>query len=220
MSVISVVAPHPDDETFGCGGLMLKARKAGHELHWIIATAMTEQLFTAERRAKREAEIAAVAEAYGFASVQRLGLPAAQLDAIPMGDIVAKMAAAVRETGTEILYLPNRSDVHTDHRIVFDAGAACAKWFRFPKVRQVLAYETLSETDAAVPYGESFRPNVFVDITEFLARKLEIAELFEGEVLAYPFPRSREAIEALARVRGVAAGYHAAEAFQLLRSLE
>src|SRR5690606_29742387 len=123
-------------------------------------------------------------------------------------------------TGTEILYLPNRSDVHTDHRIVFDAGAACAKWFRFPKVRQVLAYETLSETDAAVPYGESFRPNVFVDITEFLARKLEIAELFEGEVLAYPFPRSREAIEALARVRGVAAGYHAAEAFQLLRSLE
>jgi len=36
-----------------------------------------------------------------------------------------------------VVQLPCRSDVRTDHRLVFDAGLACAKWFRYLSVKGV-----------------------------------------------------------------------------------
>jgi len=56
-----------------------------------------------------------------------------------------------------------------------------------------------------------------VDIEQFLDQKLRAMEIYKSEVGTFPFPRSHEAIRALAAVRGVAAGFKAAEAFQLLR---
>jgi LmbE family N-acetylglucosaminyl deacetylase len=107
--------------------------------------------------------------------------------------------------------------VHTDHRAVFDAGAACAKWFRYNSIRRVFAYETLSETEFTLDAQPPFAPNFFVDITNFLERKLEIMAVYQSEMSEFPFPRSVEAIRALASLRGASSGFRAAEAFQLLR---
>jgi len=62
--------------------------------------------------------------------------------------------------------------------------------------------------------------NVFVDISGFLGKKLKAMEIYSSEMDEFPFPRSRESVEALARVRGATSGFKAAEAFQLLRSCE
>ena len=84
----------------------------------------------------------------------------------------------------------------------------------------MLAYEALSETDFALdPAAPAFRPNVFVDIAEFLQAKLELLAGYGAEIQPFPFPRSREAVEALARVRGAAAGVAAAEGFVLLKGI-
>ena len=83
---------------------------------------------------------------------------------------------------------------------------------------QVTAYETLSETDFGIsPVERAFAPNVFVDISAQMERKEQILSLFESELAAFPFPRSLEAVRALAKVRGAASGYAAAESFMLLR---
>jgi LmbE family N-acetylglucosaminyl deacetylase len=113
--------------------------------------------------------------------------------------------------------LPNRGDAHSDHRTVFDAAVACTKWFRYPTVRRVLAYETLSETDFGLSPGDAFQPNYFVDITTHLEAKLAALQLYESEMHEFPFPRSVAALRALAAIRGAASGFVAAEAFQLLR---
>lgn len=56
---VLVIAPHPDDETLGCGGTLLKLAAQGAELHWMIVTAMTAETgFSAERMAQRQDEIA------------------------------------------------------------------------------------------------------------------------------------------------------------------
>ena len=118
----------------------------------------------------------------------------------------------------EEVFVPHPSDVHTDHRIVFDAAASCTKWFRYPSVKRVLAYETLSETDFGLcADDQGFRPNVFIDIEPFLDGKLQAMDIYASEVGVFPFPRSHEAIRALATLRGAASGFKAAEAFQLLR---
>jgi len=213
-----IIAPHPDDEILGCGGTLLRKKFEGAELGWLIVTGISvEAGWTAERVSQRDAEITAVAEAIGFDRVFNLCLPTTQLDRLPMGSLVQQFSAVFQEFTPEEVMLPNRSDVHTDHRIVFDAAAACTKWFRYPSVRRVLAYETVSETEFGIDPACCFKPNYFVDIGRFLERKLEVLEFYRSELGQFPFPRSVEAVKALAAVRGATAGFEAAEAFELLR---
>jgi LmbE family N-acetylglucosaminyl deacetylase len=211
-----VIAPHPDDETLGCGGTLLRRKAEGASLAWLIVTGIDEAAgFTAERVKQRDAEIGRVAEMIGFDEVHNLRLPTSHLDTLSMADLVGRFSNVVSSFQPDELLIPNRSDVHTDHRVVFDAAASCAKWFRYPTVRRVLAYETLSETELGL--GGEFHANVFVDITDFLQRKLDVMAIYQSELGAFPFPRSLEAIHALAMLRGAASGFRAAEAFHLLR---
>jgi LmbE family N-acetylglucosaminyl deacetylase len=215
---VLVVAPHPDDETLGCGGTLMRLHQQGAELAWLIVTGISEEYgWTAERVQQRDEEIDQVAKLMGFSEVFNLQLPTTRLDTLSMQELINQFSVVFKAFEPEQLFLPNRSDAHTDHRVVYDAAAACTKWFRYPSIRRVLAYETLSETGFGIGAESVFDPNYFVDITGFLERKLHVMAVYQSELGTFPFPRSVEAIRALAAVRGVASGFVAAEAFQLLR---
>ena len=64
-----------------------------------------------------------------------------------------------------------------------------------------------------------FSPNVFVDISEFMEKKISILKLYTSEMGEFPFPRSIKAIKSLGHVRGVQAGCDSAEAFMLLKEI-
>ena len=38
MMKIIILAPHPDDETLGCGGTILKHKTRGDKVYWVIMT--------------------------------------------------------------------------------------------------------------------------------------------------------------------------------------
>ena len=42
MKKVLFVAPHPDDETLGCGGTILKHKANGDEIYWLIITNIDE----------------------------------------------------------------------------------------------------------------------------------------------------------------------------------
>jgi LmbE family N-acetylglucosaminyl deacetylase len=221
MKRVLVVAPHPDDETLGCGGALLRHKHQGDELFWLIGTEIAENYgFTAEQVSKRVAEIKKVSMRYGFTSVCCLELPTTKLDTFAIGDIVGKISEYMNKVLPEIVYLPFWGDIHTDHKIIFEAAASCTKWFRYQSVQRVLCYETLSETEFCVnPCIQHFAPNVYVNISEYLDRKIEIANIYTSEIGEFPFPRSEKAIRALAELRGAACGFQAAEAFMLLKEV-
>ena len=213
-----VVAPHPDDEVLGVGGTLLRRKAEGAELAWLIVTGISmDSGWKPEQVERRADEIARVTAMFGFDHVFALDFPTTQLDRIPVGDLVGALSGVFNTFQPEEVFVPHPSDVHTDHRAVFAAAAACTKWFRYPSVKRVLAYETLSETDFGLGTELGFRPNVYVDIAPYLEGKLEAMGIYASEMAPFPFPRSHEALRALAKVRGAASGYHAAEAFQLLR---
>lgn len=220
---VLVIAPHPDDEALGCGGALLRLvrERPDTELHWVIVTEMPPGAHWSEQRASaRRDEIAVVADRLKVRQVHKLGFPAARLDTVPMADLVGALSRVMSEVEPETVFVPYRHDVHTDHRYVFDAASACVKSFRYPSVRTVLAYETLSETEFGLdPSAGAFRPNVWVDISRDLEAKIELLGIYAGEMGAFPFPRSREAVEALARLRGATAGVSAAEGFMLLKGV-
>lgn len=213
-----VVAPHPDDELLGCGGTLLRRKAEGAELCWLIVTAMCEDLgWPVDRVREREAEIERVAKGVGFDHVYNLRLAPAQLDAVPLVQVVGEFSNVFAAFAPTEVFVPHRGDVHSDHRAVFNAATACCKWFRYPSVRRVLAYETLSETDFCLSREEAFVPNFFVDISDYVERKVELLSIYHSELSSPPFPRSIETVRAQARLRGAAAGCLAAEAFELLR---
>lgn len=213
-----VVAPHPDDEVLGVGGTLLRRKAEGAKVAWLIATSISVEFGWSEEKVKQRAdEIKRVAALFDFDEVFALNFPTTKLDRVPTNDLVAGVSNVFNLFEPEEVFVPHPSDVHTDHRIVFDAVASCTKWFRYPSIKRVLAYETLSETDFSVSSGQGFRPNVFFDIQPFLNDKLRAMDIYSSELGTIPFPRSHEAIRALATLRGAASGYMAAEAFELLR---
>ena len=217
-SKILVVAPHPDDEVLGAGGTLLRRKAEGATVAWLIVTSITAEKGWSEEKIKQRAdEIKRVTELFGFDSVFELNLQTTQLDQVSMSDLVTAISSVFKQFEPEEVFVPHPADVHTDHRIVFDAVASCTKWFRCPSVKRVLAYETLSETDFGLKASQAFRPNVFVNIEPYLVEKLRAMDIYASELGDFPFPRSHEAIRALANLRGAASGFKAAEAFELLR---
>lgn len=222
MSTILVVAPHPDDETLGCGGTLLKHIASGDSVHWVIVTSIgAEQGFSNERVCSRTDEIERVASAYGFAGLHFLGFPTMTLDMVPKRDLISSLSKVVQSVRAQVVYVPYRNDAHSDHAAVFDAAVSCAKNFRYPSVRSVRAYETLSETEFGLrPDDPGFRPNLFIDISPFLERKLEIMNIYASEMGEFPFPRSEITLRAQASLRGSQAGVRAAEAFMMLKEVQ
>ncbi|WP_194145648.1 PIG-L deacetylase family protein [Helicobacter jaachi] len=205
---IVVIATHPDDETLGAGGTLLKHKAQGHRIHCIFCTDIFETFgFDKAVIAKREQEIEAVSLAYGFDSVHRLGFPTMQLDTLPRGEIIGAFSAIFKAIEPHIVYLPFCYDVHSDHRVIFECAFACTKSFRYPSIERVLMMEVLSESEFAPSLSvQSFMPNVFVDISPYFAKKCEIMSLYESEVAPLPFPRALKNIESLALLRGSTRG--------------
>ena len=183
----------------------------------IVTNIQSENGWPEERVRKRQKEIHQVADMYSFEKIFKLDFPTTMLDAIPYNDLIAKMSVVIQEVKPSIVYLPNRSDVHTDHQVTFKAAVSCCKNFRAPFIRKILMYECLSETEFAPALTEcAFVPNVFVDISEYFCQKLEIFKVYTSEVMEPPFPRSIETVTSFAQYRGSRIGKEYGEAFYLL----
>ena len=218
---VLVIAVHPDDETLGCGGTLLRHRNEGDSIYWCIVTEPSKEAgCSAEHIRARNIEIERVAQMYEFSSVTRLGVSAGRVGEKPLISLVAAFSDVLSSIQPDILYLPFLYDVHSDHRYCFNAVISASKSFRQPSVQKILMMETQSETEFAVGVaGQAFVPNHFVDITKYLQQKLSIAKIYSTEFSQHPFPRSQQNIESLAVIRGATSGCFHAEAFQLIKEI-
>lgn len=163
---VLVLAPHADDETLGCGGLIAAAALAGHPPSVLIVTdgagshPASRRYPPARRRALRERE---ARDAVGM-----LGLPRANLGFLrlpdtqaPMAgpafeaavDAIAALAAAIEATA---LLAPWEHDPHCDHlaahRMAKAAAARCGmQHWSYPVWGWTLPPETALE--GAFPTG-------------------------------------------------------------------
>lgn len=219
MKKILCVAVHPDDETLGAGGSLLKWKQKGHEIHWLIVTKIDESLgYTPEKILKRNNEIEMVSKKFGFTSVTKLNFLTTRLDQYSMSDMVGEIYKAITTIRPDTLIIPHRFDAHSDHRMVYEALMPFMKSFRYPFIENILAMETLSETGYSVSDArEAFVPNFFVDISDTFQEKISIMKLYEGELAPHPFPRSEEGLTSQAQLRGAMISAKYAEAFQLIK---
>lgn len=214
---ILVVAVHPDDETLGCGGTLLKHKSKKDEINWLICTTIDKQKNNYQIREK---EINKVSKLYGFNSVHNLRLKTMRVDEYSKSILIEKISKVINTVKPNIIYLPFKSDVHSDHRNIFEASYSCTKSFRYPFIKKIYMMETLSETEYAPSLKEdSFIPNTFVDISAYMNKKIKLMQIYKNEFGNHPFPRSEKNIRALGTLRGATCGYEYAESFILLKEI-
>lgn len=207
---ILIVSVHPDDETLGCGGTILK--------HLANQDSVTIMLVTDGNKMQLNALIN-ICNKYKIKLI-RLGFPEIDLCEVKLSKIITSFSNVFNSEKPEILYLPNRSDVHSDHRKTFEASQACIKSFRYPYIKKVLMMEIISETDFSPALPENvFIPNVFVDISNYFDSKISMVEKFDSELLDSPYTRSLDSLTALNRYRGSQINAKYAESFMLIKEV-
>lgn len=220
---ILVLAPHADDEVLGMGGSIARFVNEGKRVIVAILTGHGEEkhpLWAPESWDIVRAEAKVACSHLGVSDLLFRELPAACLDNTPAWRINQVVSNVLKEVQPDEVYVPFSHDLHQDHQaIAYAAIVACRPYLDIGrKVKRVLAYETLSETHLAPPYlAPAFQPNVFVDISDFIDKKLDAMRAYASQLQADHLPRSIAGLQALARFRGTHNGVEAAEAFVLLR---
>jgi len=212
---VLVIAPHPDDEVLGCGGTIAKHAKQGDDVYLCIVTKAYTPDWSEEFLENRPEEIGKANKILGIKATYFLDYPTVKLDTIPQKELIEAISKVVYEVKPDILYIPHKGDLNKDHRLVFESCLVATRPLNH-KVRKILSYETLSETE----WGqliEPFIPSVYVDISGTFQKKIEAMKVYSSELMTYPHPRSLEIIEALSKKRGSEVGVNFAEAFILIR---
>lgn len=165
-------------------------------------------------------ELTRAAAILGVTSHQ-LGLPDQRFERLDLLDIVKSVEQLKEQLEADLVLTHHPGDLNADHRIV--ANAVLTAFRPTPGHRPVTlaAFETLSSTEWNVPSnGATFVPNVFVEMSAGLDRKLSAMSCYTSELQNWPHPRSLRGIEVAAQRWGMTVGVAHAEAFQLLRSVD
>jgi LmbE family N-acetylglucosaminyl deacetylase len=214
---ILVIAPHPDDEVLGCGGTIARHVQKGDQVDLCVVTKAYTPDWSAEFIKNRKNEIINSNKILGIKNTITLDLPTVKLDTLPQKDINKAIGEVVGRIRPDVVYLPHRGDLNSDHRLVFESALVAVRPIKH-LVKRVLVYEIPSETEWGEPLA-FFSPNAFVDITPFFGKKINAMKAYKSELRQPPHPRSLTKIEALARVRGAAGGLDMAEAFMMIREV-
>jgi len=217
--IILVVAAHSDDEAIGCGGTLARHVANGDVVHAVF---MADGISSRDGSESKElnVRIAAAQQAHGILGIQSakyLGLPDNRMDTTPFLDIVKGLEQVLQSIKPNIIYTHHYGDLNIDHRITQQAVMTACRPIPGSTTQEIYGFEILSSTEWANPQQAPFLPNLYVDISSFLKKKLEALEAYKIEMRSSPHSRSIEHCEFLARHRGYSVGVSAAEAFMVAR---
>lgn len=218
---VLVIAPHRDDEILGCGGTMAKYIDSGNNVFVCFVTTGLEEMFDKELIQSGIEEARKCHAFLGIKETFNLRFPAALLDSVEKYKLNAALLKVINDVAPDIVYIPHYGDMHTDHQIVADAAMVALRPNGKHKVKEVYAYETLSETEWNYPEQHiAFIPNVYNDISSYLDKKIKCMSYYNSQLYDFPHPRSLQSLKYLAYLRGSQVLVEAAECFKLIRKLD
>ena len=224
MNHVLVIAAHPDDEVLGCGGTIARLVRDGVRCDCLILGEglsarngnrdIDDELRLALSVGRKKAE-----EILGFQENIWLDLPDNQFDTVPLLDIIRKVEKTIHELTPDTIFTHSATDVNKDHNLVHEAVITATRPTMDCPVRSLYAFEIPSSTEWGFGHGGVFNPDVFFNIEDTIDVKVQAMDAYVSEVRKFPHPRSATLLRALSQVRGSAAGFHHAEAYETIRVL-
>lgn len=158
MNILAIGA-HPDDIELGCGGLLIKAAKQGHNVFMYSIT----RGGASGNPAHRSDELKRSAKFIGAKCLwidnfedSRLGVT---------NDLINHIEFFINKAKPDLILTHAHGDVHHDHRAIAQSTVEAARFNS-----NVLSYE--------IPLTKTFDPKVFYDISDVVHEKVELIEIF------------------------------------------
>ena len=172
-----IVAPHADDETFGMGGTLLKAKQQGIETHLVVLTDGSQGGKTDDLVEVRRKEVRKAADLLGIASLKNWSEPDRFLET--NSEIVTRVTELILEISPRTVFFPGPLEIHPDHR------AACALvWKALQEVK------LSAETPIAISYEISVQNpvNMFINITSQIEEKKRVMQVYTSQNAENNYP--------------------------------
>lgn len=224
-----VIAPHPDDEVFGCGGFIHRLKAAGSEVHVLYVTVGTTADFSARGESTASERVAELERVVSFLNIDSyaIAFPGNEyhlkLDALPekqlVGAIESGFEVSLQNLKPDLVLTTSTSDHNQDHRAV---GAATLAALR-PSSPEHKSFQPVVLT-YELPYQQwNVTPtlpnrNFFVRLDQGnVDAKLQALELYGSQLKSAQSPLSVHGVRTLLNYRGLNCGGVAAEAFEVKR---
>jgi len=200
-----VLAPHGDDETLGCGGILAKYP---NETAVVVASTMDRE---------RESEFLKAKEILGYTDYTCLGFQDGFLDH-DMHKLVGRLDQMILHYQPHTLYLPFPS-AHQDHIAMYEAGVRAGRLSMTPGhhfTPNIYAYD-VAAYDLTL-YPTDLKWNVFEALTEEqVDAKVQALQAYASQMVAGPHPSNSIKVQAAAT--GNARAVDWAEPFALVRAV-
>lgn len=177
-----VLAPHPDDEVIGCGGVVARHLREGRRVHVVVAT---DGAAAGNPDADREAE-----SRQGLALLAGDGGSHAELTFLRFADrhladdldaLGARLSAILHETRPDLVLVPSPIEIHPDHLAL--AKAFCTTVQSDPSLFADAAVARVAFYEVSQP----IRPNALVDITAFAEAKYAAIAAHRSQVTLHDY---------------------------------
>jgi LmbE family N-acetylglucosaminyl deacetylase len=199
---VLVLAPHPDDETFGMGGSLRLLTEAGKNVKVVVLTAGEKADPRATQKQKysslREKEAVKAFKLLGVADYEFLGFPDRELVSC-RDNVEEAINKIVSAFSPDVIYSPSLIELHPDHRI---AAETADQLSRGDKTTRCIFYEIVSP----------IRPSILVDISKTFKWKKKAMKCYKSQLKLVDYPDLMEAINRY-RTFTLGKGVRFAEAF-------
>lgn len=161
MNILAIGA-HPDDIEIGCGGLILKAAKHGHDIFIYILTrgGASGDTKSRTRELKQSAKLI---------HAKMLWIDNFEDTKLYLNDdIINHIEFFINKSKADVIYTHSVRDTHHDHRAVAEATIEAGRY-----VPNILAYE--------MPVTKNFNPQVYYDISDVIDDKVDLVNTFMSQ---------------------------------------
>ena len=204
-----MIVAHTDDETLGGGATFAKFAARGWTVDVVIVAdgVLTMRPTVQDNRRCAEAACALL----GISAPTFLGFPDQRFDTVAVADVAR--AISELDLDADVVFTHDDGDLNMDHRVVADAVKVATR----PTTRRSASLIGIEVPGTSIWRGSPFVPNLYVDVTRELERKVKAFRCYPSEQKAPGTPQSAEGIRTLARYHGMNSGSEHAEAFRLVR---
>lgn len=217
MKKVAIIAAHPDDEVFGCGGTILRHKNIGDEISFLwLTNGIGARSSTAKDIDYRNKEHHEAIKFIQPSYYQACNFPDNKLDSVPFLEIVQAIEEFLNKVCPDIVYTHFFNDLNIDHALTCKAVMTATRPGSNTFVREIFSFEVVSSTEWAVG-SERFVPDTYINISEYIEAKKYYLDCYTSEMRDYPHPRSKENIIYKNGIRGAEMNLKYAESFVTLR---
>lgn len=225
-----VVAPHPDDEVLGCGGLIKRIKDEGGKVFILFLTVGNTKDYSKigsssiQERIKEIEKVASFLKYDDYRIAFRGDEFHLKLDQMPKKDLISEIENGQRislnKIKPTIVATPQHHDYNQDHNVCAQAVLAATRPLPDelkPLQRTVLGFESVPTADW---WNTPHNVNFFIQLSDTdLEAKLTALEIYQSQLRNGYHPRSLRSMKTLAYFRGMQIGNVAAEAFYCYRHI-